>query len=167
MTPALFLTLAVEPALNLLPVSARTVEAKAFLIAIALQETQLVKRRQMGGGPAHSFLQFELGTVELLWNHEDTKKAARAICATLSIQESPLGVFVAMEFHDILACYFGRLLLLTVRRPLPSRGDVEEGWSQYVGTWRPGAVAKSQESAARQRFRWSGNFLDAWSAVQL
>jgi len=166
MTPDLFLRIAVEPALSLLPEARRSVEAKAFLLAIALQESKLAHRRQAGAGFAHSFLQFELGTVELLWKHETTKQAASEICGVLSIPKTPLGVFVAMEFNDILACYFGRLLLLTVRRPLPAKGDIEESWSQYVGTWRPGAVAKGGESAARARFRWPGNFLDAWNTVQ-
>lgn len=166
MTPALFLRLAVDPALSLLPGSARTDEARAFLIAIALQETLLRKRRQAADGPAHSYFQFELGTVELIWKHATTTKAAREICRTLDIAETPLGVFVAMEFHDILACYYARLLLLTVPRELPARRDVEEGWSQYVWTWRPGAVAKSQESAARAQMRWPSNYQDAWYAVK-
>jgi len=166
MTPDLFLRIAVTPALELLPESLRSNEAKAFLVAICLQESQLVRRRQMAGGPAHSFLQFELGTVELVWKHESTKKAASAICDTLSIPKAPLGVFVAMEYHDILACYFGRLLLMTVPRPLPIKGDVENSWSEYVRTWRPGAVAKGGESAARAQMRWPGNYYDAWRVVQ-
>lgn len=166
MTPDLFLRLGVDPALSLLPPSTRTNEARAFLVAIALQETQLVKRRQAADGPAHSFLQFELGTVELIWKHETTKKASREICRLLAIQEAPLAVFVAMEYNDVVACYFGRLLLLTVPRELPAHGDVDEGWSQYVGTWRPGAVAKGGESAARAKMRWPGNYLDAWHTVQ-
>ena len=166
MTPALFLRLAVDPALSLLPESARTDEARAFLISIALQETQLKRRRQMADGPAHSYFQFEPGTVELLWNHATTKKAAHDVCRTLDIAETWLGVFSAMEFHDILACFFARLLLLTVPRELPAKGDAEEGWSQYIWSFRPGAVTRSAESAARARMRWPSNFFDAWYTVR-
>lgn len=166
MTPALFLRLAVDPALSLLPESARTDEARAFIIAICLQETQLKRRRQAGGDFAHGYPQFELGTVELIWNHATTTKAAHTICRTLDISETPLGVWAAIEFHDILACYFARLLLLTVPRELPAKGNAEEAWSQYVWTWRPGAVTRSAESAARAEMRWPGNFRDAWYAVR-
>src|SRR5689334_967 len=109
MTPALFLRLAVDPALSLLPESTRTDEARAMLIAICLQETNLVRRRQMADGPAHGFPQFEPRTVELIWNHATTKKAARELCKILSLPETPLAVFVAMEFNDIVACYYARL----------------------------------------------------------
>ena len=156
MTPSLFLRLAVDPALSLLPESMRTDEARAFMVAVALQESRLVHRRQIGG-TAHGYHQFELAGVEGVWNHETTKKAAREICRTLDIAQTPLGVFVAMEFHDILSCYYARLLLLTLPNELPARGDTDESFRQYLLLWRPGRP---------RPMTWSPNYLDAWHVVE-
>jgi hypothetical protein len=156
MTPDLFLRLAVEPALSLLPESLRSTEAKAFLVAIALQESRLTARRQIGG-PAHGYHQFELGGVEAVWNHETTKKAAREICKVLDVAQTPLGVWAALEFHDVLDCVFARLLLMTIRNPLPARDDTDESYRQYLVLWRPGKP---------RSLTWTPNYLDAWTAVQ-
>lgn len=155
MTPDLFQRIALTPALDLLPESMRSQEAKAFLLAIALQESRLVFRRQIGG-PAHGYFQFELGGVEGVWNHERTKKATRDICKALDISLTPLGVWAALEFHDVLACVFARLLIMTIPNPLPARGDTEESWRQYLLLWRPGKP---------RSITWSPNYLDAWHQV--
>ena len=43
--------LAIEPALRLLPAALDTPEARVMLIAIGLQESRLVHRRQLVGNP--------------------------------------------------------------------------------------------------------------------
>ena len=50
----------IEPALLLLPERMRTDQAKVMLLAIGLQESRFVHRRQIGG-PARGFWQFEDG----------------------------------------------------------------------------------------------------------
>jgi hypothetical protein len=92
MTPDLFLRLAVEPALSLLPESLRSTEAKAFLVAIALQESRLTARRQIGG-PAHGYHQFELGGVEASGITKPQRKppARSARCSTSRRRRSGCG----------------------------------------------------------------------------
>ena len=52
---------AVRPAMALLPARMDTPEADCMLLAIGLQESRFVHRRQIGG-PARGFWQFEKGT---------------------------------------------------------------------------------------------------------
>ena len=52
---------AVRPALALLPAAMNTPQARCMLLAIGLQESRFVHRRQIGG-PARGFWQFERGT---------------------------------------------------------------------------------------------------------
>ena len=52
---------AIAPALALLPARMSSREAEIMLLAIGLQESLFVPRRQMGNGPARSFWQGELG----------------------------------------------------------------------------------------------------------
>lgn len=157
MTPDLFVRIAVNPALDLFPEPWRSDEARAFILAIALQESELKHRRQFGGEFAHSYLQFELIGIEGVWTHESTKRTAREICRTLDIAQTPLGVWAAVEFHDILACAFARLLMRTLPQPLPVRGDTEISWNQYMVLWRPGRP---------RRVVWPSNVFHAWATVE-
>ncbi len=52
---------ALRPAMALLPARMDTSEARCMLLAIGLQESRFVHRRQIGG-PARGFWQFERGT---------------------------------------------------------------------------------------------------------
>nr|WP_316904517.1 hypothetical protein [Ralstonia mannitolilytica] len=52
---------AIEPALAILPSAMDTREARVMLLAIGLQESRFMLRRQVGG-PARGFWQFEEGT---------------------------------------------------------------------------------------------------------
>lgn len=155
MTPDLFLRTSIEPALSLLPPLMETDEARAMLIAIALQESKLAHRQQVGG-PARGYLQFELAGLEGVLTHEKTWAQARAVALALDVTPTAPGVYLAIEYHDVLACVFGRLLLWTLPRPLPARTDEVEGWQQYLALWRPGKP---------RRETWASNYLDAWQTV--
>lgn len=157
MTPATFLQIAVEPAFGLLPSPMRSIEAKALLVAIALQESQLARRRQFAGGTAKSYFQFELTGIEGVLASESMWSHARAICVDLNVLSTPTAVYLAVEYHDVLACVFARLLLWTCARRLPGKADADEGWRQYLDLWRPGKPRPET---------WAPNFIDAWRAVQ-
>lgn len=138
MTPTLFRFHAIEPAYELLPANMASIEATALLIAIALQESRLKFRRQIGG-PAHSYLQFERGGgVHGVLTHAGVSSIARQVCAQLDYAPTDDVVYEAMEHNDVLACAFGRLLLWTVPGALPLRGEHEKAWYYYTSAWRPG-----------------------------
>jgi hypothetical protein len=155
MLPATFLQTAVVPALTLLPEPMRAVEAQALLVAIALQESQLLHRRQFGG-PAKSYLQFEIAGIEGVLTHEHTWAHARAACLDLDVIPTAPGIYLAIEFQDTLACVFARLLIWSLPERLPGRTDSKGGWASYVKAWRPGKPRPE---------RWDSNFCDAWATV--
>ncbi len=140
----------------LLPVSMNSREASAMLLAIGLQESKFEYRRQIRG-PALSFWQAESGGGfrGLLSIHE-TRKIAREVLAVMAYGEPDPGDFQAIEDNDILACCGARLLLWTVPQALPSEGNADEGWTQYMLSWRPGRP---------HRQTWNECFARAWEAV--
>lgn len=156
MTPANFLRTAVDPALALLPDRMTSLEARAMIVAIALQESALVHRRQFAG-TARSYLQFEIPGIEGVLTHEGTWAYARGACVDLDVLPTAPGIYIAMEYQDVLACAFARLLLWTHTHPLPQASDADEAWMQYLGLWRPGKPRPE---------RWAANFRNAWQAVK-
>ena len=151
---------ALEPALQLLPAFMDTVEARAMCMAIALQESRLEHRRQVGG-PARGYWQFELGGgVRGVLSHPASKPYIRAVLAALDYdfapEDLPVECYAAIEHNDILAAAFARLLLWTLPGALPGRDAADEGWRQYLKTWRPGKPHPDT---------WDRNFADAWSLV--
>ena len=75
MSPAEYLTDVIPAALALLPPQMDTQEARAMLIAIALQESRLTYRKQIGG-PARGLHQFETGGVRAVLRHAATEAHA-------------------------------------------------------------------------------------------
>ena len=69
------------PALSMLPATMDTPKARVMLLAIALQESGLAHRVQVGG-PAHGLWQFERGGgVKGVLRCHTTREHARALCA--------------------------------------------------------------------------------------
>jgi hypothetical protein len=126
----------IPAALDLLPAEMDSPLAEAEMIAIALQESRGISRRQLGNGPARGFWQFEKGGVIGVMTHAKTKQT---ILSTLSQMSYPADVDVvqtALADNDLLAAVFARLLLWTHASPLPT--TAAEGWDYYVSLWRPG-----------------------------
>ena len=158
MTPTFFLDHALAPALTLLPSNMDTPAARAMLLAIALQESRIIYRHQVGG-PAHSYFQFELGGgVRGVLKHPASKSHAQAVLASLDYdpESDPASVYEAMEHNDILAAGMARLLLWTLPTALPGPDDPEAGWKTYIAAWRPGKPHRST---------WNSFYAQAWSLV--
>lgn len=158
MTPELFAEIGISSALGLLPPRMDTPDARALLMAIALQESELKARRQFGGGPARSYFQFELGGIEGVLSHQSSGRTARALCVELDIGPTGPAVYQAIEFNDVLACGFARLLLWTLPTKLPSKTETVEALGQYLAAWRPG---KPRLGA------WPENFTQAWAVTEV
>lgn len=144
MTPLRLLRTAIIPALGELALSGipETVDARRFLLAIAIQESGLKHRRQVvaGGaeaGPAMSFWQFEAGGgCKGVLEHHIVAPCMRGLCADFNVPTTPQGLWEAMRYQDVLAAIAARLLIYTLPNKLPT--TAEDGWKQYVAAWRPG-----------------------------
>jgi hypothetical protein len=138
MTPFTFVDVALTPGLSLVPKAMDSERARALVLAIALQESDLTHRRQHGGGPARGYLQFEPAGIRAVLRHRTSRAHAIHACEALDIGPNVDEVYAALEHCDPLAVVFARLLLWTDPDPLPGRHDADVGWTIYQRTWRPG-----------------------------
>jgi len=162
MTPHDYINVALVPALGLLPLKMDSLAARALVVAICLQESNLQYRRQIRG-PAKSYAQFEeVGVRGVMW-HRTTNALAVEVTGRLDYPYESHAIHQAIEHNDVLGAVFARLLLWTVPRPLPWRGDVNEALDQYIEAWRPGAA--NDHRAVELRARWPDNYAKAWQAV--
>lgn len=146
----------IEPALRILPPMMTSRNAKAMLLAIGMQESRLVHRKQIGG-PARGLWQFERGGgVAGVLRHPRTQGHAATVCWLLGNAGTTASVYHQLEHDDVLAACFARLLLWTLPGALPVRGQAEEGWRQYIAAWRPGKP---------HRHTWDKFYEDAWEVV--
>jgi hypothetical protein len=129
----------IKQGLALLPQKMSGCRAMTLLIAIGLQESGFLTRRQYGNGPARGYWQFEMnGGVRGVMEHPNTTSYAAAICAERGVPFERGRVWAALETDDLLAVVFARLLLWTDPRPLPAVTEPDAAWSLYSRNWRPG-----------------------------
>lgn len=159
MTPQTLLWLAIDPALHLLGLETQGDRARAMLVAIALQESRIKHRRQIGG-PARGFWQFEINGVRGVLHHAASQPKIHEVLAALDYPSEHWNsgnIHAAIEHNDVLAAALARCLLWTLPDRLPRRSDPGEGWRQYIEAWRPGRP---------HRQTWDGLFEKAWNAVE-
>lgn len=155
MTPELFLRDFLIPGLDYLtktvgPVPADTPSARMMGLVIPGVESNWTDRLQGGGGPAHSFFQFErAGGLARILADPRTSAWTRKICDALCIPFDSLTIFQAMIWNDLLAVALMRMNLFLDRAPLPRFGDEEGGYQYYLRVWAPGKP---------DRARWSARF---------
>lgn len=146
----------IDPALRILPPMMTSRRACAMLLAIGMQESRLVHRKQIGG-PARGLWQFERGGgVAGVLRHPRTQGHAATVCWRLNNAGTTTSVYHALEHDDVLAACFARLLLWTLPVALPARDDVQGGWDQYIAAWRPGKP---------HRHTWDDFYREAWEVV--
>lgn len=150
----------IPAAYDLLPAPMASPAATAMLLAIGLQESKFLHRRQLKGGPARGFWQFERGGgVVGVLRHPATAVPVRAALGRLryaSIANSPSDCHELLADNDVVAAVFARLLLWTVPGRLPTRSQQAAGWRQYIDGWRPGKPHPET---------WAENFRRAWELV--
>jgi hypothetical protein len=143
----------------LLPHAMHASAASALLLAIGLQESQFLERRQLSGGPARGFFQFERAGIAGVLTHAETKGPIAHALWALGYEQiaSAWQCLAIIEHNDTAATVFARLLLWTVPEALPARDQPMQAWNQYVGSWRPG----------KPRFdTWVTNYQTAWDHVE-
>lgn len=145
-------------AFSLLPPEMRSQQASALLLAIGLQESRFLHRRQIGG-PARGYWMFEAGGgVRGVLRHHATAPLAAHVLRTLRYDPaSPVAmVHAALEHNDILACAFARLLLWTTPGALPLAHAADRAWTTYLDGWRPGKPHPET---------WASLYAEAWTRV--
>lgn len=149
---------AIEPALLLLPAIMTSPQAEVMLLAIGLQESRFIHRRQIGG-PARSFWQAERGggMVHGILRHALTRDIAVQVCDARGVRPVDEHVYSAIEHDDVLAAALARLLLWTDPGKLPALGECARAWDLYLRTWRPGKP---------HRKTWDALYAQALEAVQ-
>jgi hypothetical protein len=155
---------AIEPALAMLPVRMSSSAARANMLAIGLQESRLIHRFQKIGhdpyakGPARGLWQFERGGgVFGVMTHRATKDLAVFVCAERKVPFDSSLIHARLEFDDVLAAAFARLLLYTHPKALPGEAATyEESWQYYLSLWRPGKP---------HRATWNEFHDQAWDQV--
>lgn len=162
MTPIRLLSTAIIPALSDLAERGipDVLDARRFMLAIALQESGLNHRRQVatGGqenGPAASWWQFEQGgACKGVLSHELTARRMLEVCEAYNVLPTPAGLWEAMRYQDIVAAAAARLLIYTLPSKLPQ--TAADGWDQYVRAWRPGKPRAET---------WSKNWVQASAVI--
>lgn len=144
MTPHRLITTGIAPALAELESQGipDSVDARRFLLSIALQESSLEHRRQVvsgsaENGPAASFWQFEQGggCKGVLLHRSSAARMVKA-CFDYNVLATPAGLWEAMRYNDVIAAIAARLLVYTLPSKLPK--TAADGWDQYIAAWRPG-----------------------------
>jgi hypothetical protein len=135
-----------DAGMDLLPAKLDSDRARVMVLAIGLQESRLMERRQLprkkGGpwGPANGLFQFERGGgVRGVLRHVASRPLAVPACRARHVDPTPAAVHLALAHDDVLAVAFARLLLWTDAAPLPELGDEDGSWAMYLRTWRPGS----------------------------
>lgn len=135
----------INPALQLLPPKMDSDAARVEMLAIGLQESRFEWRFQKTKdpyrkGPARGFWQMERGGgVWGVMHHDASKDLALEVCKARAVPFDDVLVHARLEFDDVLAAAFARLLLWTDTRALPGvDATAEEGWQYYIRNWKPG-----------------------------
>jgi len=150
------LTKTIPQAARLIPTIPFTPASQSMLIAIGLQESRFIHRKQLNG-PARGFWQFEAGGgTRGVLRHSRTASLAGFIAYQRLGDIRPATVNEALAADDVLACAFARLLLWTDPKPLPEIGNPESAWQCYLRNWRPGKP---------HRHTWDGLYRQAVQAV--
>lgn len=145
---------AINSAHEVLPQKMRSDNASALMVAIGLQESRLIYRRQIGG-PARGLWQFEPIAVRDVMTRGSSKDSAIAICNDRDVKFDEKEIYNALEHDDVLAAAFARLHLWNCPKPLPAIGDIDGAWKYYAfDTWRPGKP---------HRKTWNAFYLEAYS----
>ena len=127
----------IVPALATLPEQMDSPEARLMLLAIALQESGLEERQQIGG-PAHGLWQFERNGVLAVMHHTRTADIVFHWCDENGLAYGSNAIYEQLPLDDELACVFARLLLWADPRPLPAIGNCVGAYGAYECGWRPG-----------------------------
>lgn len=125
----------IVPALNAINLYSQA--AAELLLGTALQESKLVYRRQIGGGPARGLFQMEMATHDDI--HANYLKYRSSLRNAVLHLKSSLTAKAEAELtdNDAYAAAMARVLYKRAPKALPQAGDVPgmaAYWKQYYNT---------------------------------
>lgn len=100
-------------------------------------------------GAARGIWQFEKIGIKGVLTHAKTKPIAKKLVSDLrkyrgllpnapSLQDNVNLIWAEIEYDDVLAAQFARLLLLTDPSPIPAYAYATKLYNYYIANWRPG-----------------------------
>jgi hypothetical protein len=134
-TPSMFLTAVIRP--TLIQIGLHSKAAEQLLLGTAIQESDLVHRRQLGNGPGRSFFQMEPDTHDDIWENFLTFRKGVAEKVTKLLSSPSADKIDALEHNDRYACAMARVHYLRVAEPIPAVGDIAamaNYWKQHYNT---------------------------------
>ena len=126
---------AIRPALQTLNRGGRA--AEQLLLGTAIQESLLVHRRQMGGGPARGLFQMEPATHDDCWTNYLEYRAALAAQIKETLEAGQEAAADTLETNDRYAAAMCRVRYMRVPERLPAAGDIEamaNYWKAHYNT---------------------------------
>lgn len=155
-SPGTVLEEVINPALEPLPAAMHTNMARIALLAIAIQESNLAHREQVGG-PARSLWQFERGGIIAVLEHPSVGAIAARACGQHGVLPAAGPVYDAFLTDDGLGAVFARCLLWADPHTLPT--DASGVFSAYLRQWRPGDYTRGDADRRKAiRARWERAF---------
>ncbi|MDO8908916.1 MAG: hypothetical protein Q7W55_10535 [Pseudohongiella sp.] len=159
--------LVVPAAARFFPASFNSLEARALVIAIGLQESEFKHRRQLVRGfrdwwksvttPAAGFQQFErIGISEVL-RHNASRKMALTVLEQFGYPEDVDTIHEALVHNDLLCAVWSRLALWRHPDPLPGEHEMARAWNYYLRIWAPGIPHPE---------KWEACWREAWRIVK-
>jgi len=112
-------------------------DAECILLAIGLQESAFLTRRQ-DHGPAHGFWQFETEAVKDFVDNGEERLQQAVINTGLRLVSAELYTGITTADGDQAACIMARDLIFRDPAALPNIGDLNHAWHYYIRNWRPG-----------------------------
>jgi len=147
-TPDEFLTTVIRP--TLIEIGLQSTAAEQLLLGTAMQESELVHRRQLGNGPARGFFQMEPATHNDIWENFLKFKKDLAKKVTNLMSSPTADKIEQLETNDRYACAMARVHYLRAKGALPAANDIKgmaNYWKQHYNT--PLGAGKPAEFIAK------------------
>jgi len=127
-TPEQFLTTVIRP--TLIDLGLHSVAAEQLLLGTAMQESDLIHRRQLGNGPGRSYFQMEPATHDDIWKNFLAFKKDLAAKVARFLTSPAADRIDELEKNDRYACAMARVHYFRVSEALPAADDIE-GMARY------------------------------------
>lgn len=111
--------------------------AEVLLLGTAIQESDLLHRRQLGGGPGRGLFQMEPATHDDLWRNYLAYRPELAALARAQRSDPDGDPLDELEHNDRYAATMARLHYRRVPDPLPAADDIEamaRYWKRHYNT---------------------------------
>jgi hypothetical protein len=111
--------------------------AEQLLLGTAIQESRLIYRQQLGGGPALGLFQMETATHDDCWDNYLRFRAPLAMLVRQTLGPGEHATAMTMKTNDRYAATMCRIRYVRAPAPLPPADDVQAlayYWKQYYNT---------------------------------